>query len=388
VDVIAGLWGRYQLRLAVGHLGLGRAHDALGYGRRAVHLLRRARGARTQLAAALNTLASCHQELGQWADAGKLRFEAVALLATESPASEALCWALIGLGDLCRLRAQYDDAEKLLQRALAVILRRLPGEAVPVALRAAAVNALGILFKDTGRYDEATQAYAEALDILRAGRGGEPPGLAAIWHNMAGLAEARGHPDEAEPLARRAVKLREEELGADHSLVARDLAVLGVALLELHRLDEAEKVFERTLTVLRRLYRSDHYEIGVALGNLAACRLARGDASTAERLFRQGLVIKQTVLGRHHPEVARQLNNLAIALGRQNRSEESAVLHREAVSILQRTLGEPHPLTVACRHNADAVNAFRAVGVLRLEERSTWLTTAGRSGGRGRVRVR
>jgi uncharacterized protein HemY len=42
--------------------------------------------------------------------------------------------ALIGLGDLCRLRAEYDDAEKLLQRALAVILRRLPGEAVPLAL--------------------------------------------------------------------------------------------------------------------------------------------------------------------------------------------------------------------------------------------------------------
>jgi hypothetical protein len=38
------------------------------------------------------------------------------------------------------------------------------------------VNALGILFKGTGRYDEAAQAYAEALDILRAGRGGEPPG--------------------------------------------------------------------------------------------------------------------------------------------------------------------------------------------------------------------
>ena len=103
--------------MAVGHLGLGRPNDALRYGRRAVHDLRRARHAYSEPAVALDTLSSWHQELGRWVDAGQLRAEAVTLLATESLDSAELCLALVRMPDVSGRRAQYDNVEELLQRA-------------------------------------------------------------------------------------------------------------------------------------------------------------------------------------------------------------------------------------------------------------------------------
>ena len=96
-------------------------------------------------------------------------------------------------------------------------------------LKARALTALGIEYKDTGRYDEAARTYGEALDLVTAAEESDHLSAASLWHNLAGLALARGCPGQAAPAAARAVQIRERELGPDHHLVAEDLAVLGAA---------------------------------------------------------------------------------------------------------------------------------------------------------------
>jgi tetratricopeptide (TPR) repeat protein len=350
ITAIERAWGRYRVRLAVGHAALGHPDDALRHARKAAAHLVRAGNADLDLAAALDTLATCQQELGQLEDAAKARRRSVDILNTEAPGSTEWAAALVKLGDLYRFQGHYDQAQELLSQALDGATED-PTDGIP--LRATVLNALGILCKDTGRYDEAAGAYAEALELISAVNGPDHPRAAALWLNLAGLAYARGHPDQAEPLAAHAVQIRERQHGRDHHLVAQDLAVLGAALLDQNRVDEAEPLFERALTIFRRRHPADQYEVAVNLGNLAACHIVRGDPATAERLFRQALTIKQAILGPNHPEIARQLNNLAVAVEQQHRPDEATDLHQRALSILELTLPPSHPLIATSRANEE-----------------------------------
>lgn len=175
---------------------------------------------------------------------------------------DRLAAALTRRGDTVRLSAEYDNAASDLDRA--VITAR------GAAVRAWALNAKGILAKDTGRYDQAAGLYAEALVGLRQVLGDDHPDIATLFHNLAGLEHAKRDFQAGEALARRAVALREKGYGADSAEVAADLAVLGALLAGQGRYDEAEAVFLSTTKAWTRLRGPDHYEVAVASQHLAA----------------------------------------------------------------------------------------------------------------------
>jgi tetratricopeptide (TPR) repeat protein len=348
---LTGRWASFRYRLALGHATHGRPEDALRHATAVVRRRHHPGDQGADLASAYEIVATCHQQLGQLEGAATARRSAVELLERIAPGTSACRLAQVKLGDLVRFQGDFNQAEQILNRALAGIP---VGDNDPAGhpLRAVVLNALGIVYKDTGRYADAEAAYTESLALITATSGGDNPMSASIWHNLAGLAYARNHPEEAASAAARAVAIRERSFGRDHHLVAQDLAVHGVALLELGRTGEAEALFNRALTIFRSRHPADRYEVAVNLGNLAACRLNVEDAAGAEALMREALSIKQTIFGPDHPEIARQLNNLAVAVAAQDRIEEASDLHRQALSIARVALPDDHPLTAACRQNA------------------------------------
>jgi tetratricopeptide (TPR) repeat protein len=346
---LARRWGRYRRRLAAGHLALGHREDAIGHGRAAVRHLQRSDDS-GELVAAYEILATCQQELGDLEAAAAARRSALTVLEQSAPGTTDLVRALVNLGDLLRFQGRFAEAETHLRRALTAAPTYPEGDRARV--RATVLNALGIVYKDTGRYHAAQAAYTEALDLLATTSVSDDSAIASLWHNLAGLAHARGDADRAATAADRAVKLRERAVGPDHQLVAQDLAVHGAALLELGRTTEAEQRFARALTTFRARHPADQYDVAVNLSNLAACRLQRNDPAGAETLFRQGLAIKQAILGQNHPEIARQLNNLAIAVAAQHRHHEANDLHQQALTTARNTLPANHPLTQACAQHA------------------------------------
>jgi tetratricopeptide (TPR) repeat protein len=343
---LARRWAGYRRRLAAGHLLHGRTDDALRHAGAAVRLLRHCPDASGELVAAYDVLASCQRDLGQLEAAGDARRTAAGILQRSAPGSAASALALVQLGDLVRFQGHFDEAETILTRALRDAPNDLDDDGVPV--RARVLNALGIVHKDVGRYDDAEAAYVQALALITSA---DAPGdalVASLWHNIAGLAHARGDAEQAATAAATAVQHREHALGSAHPLVAQDLAVKGAALFDLGRTTEAEQLFARALRIFQARHPADHYDVAVNISNLAACRLHGNDPATAEALFRQGLLIKQTILGADHPEIARQLNNLAVAIAAQHRFDEANQLHRQALAIAQNSLPADHPLTRLC----------------------------------------
>jgi len=208
--------------------------------------------------------------------------------------------ALIQLGEALRLLGHFPEAEDALKRA--VQLADTPDPPDPIS-RAMALNGLGIVFKDTQRFELAGQCYRQALTLLEQTIGPNDLELAPLYHNRAGLEHAQDRFTEGEPLARRALELRAAHEGLETSGAAADLAVLGALLLGQQRYAEAETVLERSLAIWQDRYGQQHFEVAVVKHNLAALYQARGDQPRALRTLSQVLDIKWHILGPTHPDV-------------------------------------------------------------------------------------
>lgn len=199
-----------------------------------------------------------------------------------------------------RLLGRFPDAEDAQELAVQLAEGNHPPDPIN---RAMALNGLGIIFKDTQRFEQAGQHYQQALMLLEQTLGPRDLELAPLYHNLAGLQHAQDHFVEGEPFARRALELRAAHEGRETTGAAGDLAVLGALLLGQQRYTEAEAVLERSLAIWQGRYGQHHYEVAVVKHNLAALYQARGDVARALRTFTEVLDIKSHILGATHADV-------------------------------------------------------------------------------------
>jgi tetratricopeptide (TPR) repeat protein len=207
---------------------------------------------------------------------------------------------LVRLGETLRLLGQFPGAENVLERAMQLADTLHPPDPIN---RAMALNDLGILYKDTQRFEQAEQHYRQALHLLEQTLGADHLELAPLYHNLAGLEHAQDRFTEGEPFARHAIEIRAKHEGLETTGASGDLAVLGALLLGQKRYAEAETVLERSLAIWQGKYGPQHYEAAVVKHNLAAIYQACGDQSRALRTYADVFHIKSHILGPTHPDV-------------------------------------------------------------------------------------
>ncbi|MFJ5695969.1 tetratricopeptide repeat protein [Arthrobacter sp. NPDC093125] len=251
---------------------------------------------------------------------------------------------LTRLGTSLRLAGRFAEASSVLTSARALDC----WDRLEPLRRAATLNALGILAKDTGRYGEAAEFYAQSQAILEGDPEIDRRQLAALHHNIAGLVHAQRLYVEAEPEIRSALAIRRGIESADCVAVAADLSVLGAVLNGQGRLGEAEEALLTARGIWEARYGEEHYEVAVQLNNLGSIQQKRSDFDGAAASYHQALHIKERVLGSHHPEIAALLNNIADLESDQGQVSDARIHYAEALSIFRQTLGHEHPSTRTC----------------------------------------
>jgi CHAT domain-containing protein len=191
------------------------------------------------------------------------------------------------LGDLQRLRGDFDGAEQHLRRA------RERQEGL-VAESAALARTLGL--------------------------------MAEVRYRVHDLAEA-------EVLARRALAMH-ERLGAETLEQASALSVLGVVAYDESRIDAAQRFAERALAIRQRLA-PESQVLSQSLNNLGQLADWRGDPIAAEDYYRRSLAIRRRISPGSLTLVG-ALANLSNILSRTGRFEEAEPLMREALQIQER----------------------------------------------------
>jgi tetratricopeptide (TPR) repeat protein len=261
----------------------------------------------------------------------------------------SLARALRPLGTAQRARGRYREAERTFTRAL----DRASAGFGPASIEVAELhNDLGMTFKYVGRFGDAEAAYGRARAILEGLPDVDPEDLAALFHNLGGLAHARGDFETAEPLARRAVEIRSRSLGPRAPATLLDRSAHAAIVAGLGRSDEAEASIRELLGDLELTLGPDHPEVAVAVNNLAALVQARGALAEAETLYRRVIAIKEAAFGDDSPTLALPLNNLATVLRAKGAGAAAAGLYERAMKLLEGSVSDDHPHLLAIRRNA------------------------------------
>lgn len=155
--------------------------------------------------------------------------------------------------------------------------------------------------------------------------------------------------DEAESLAREALRIREQELGPKHPEVAIGLNNLAQILPATNEWEEAESLYTRALAIDEAHYGPEHRNVAIRLSKLAGILFYTNHLDEAESLMRRALAINEATYGPENFAVAPLLNNLADVLQTANRMEEAEALRRRALPIYEENLGPEHGV-VAQQH--------------------------------------
>ncbi|MEO8195249.1 MAG: serine/threonine-protein kinase [Thermoanaerobaculia bacterium] len=285
---------------------------------------------------------------------------------------------LLTMGTLYQKLARYDDAQPLLEEALA-LSRSEYGATSAEAARA--LVALGDLAYWRDNYDEALTRQRAALAIFDAGGPLLAAEAASARFNVGTVLRLLGHHDEALAEELAALEL-ERELHGESSL--EFAAVATGAALSLHNLardEEAIAYAVEALAIRREKLPADHPAIADTLEALGLSRISLGDSTRATRELEECLAIRRRVYGDQHPEVLEALNDLASALEAGARFEDALALRREAMSLAQRILPAGSDslgiqvnnfavLSFRLGNFADAAGGFRAAA-------ASWRASAG-----------
>jgi tetratricopeptide (TPR) repeat protein len=265
-------------------------------------------------------------------------------------------------GTRLRIQGQFASAEPLLREGLAAAEQAPSSEGGALV---EALNALGLLCKDLGRYDEARSHYERALALLQRAGAAEPDDIATLYHNLGGIEHARGDYAAGEAFARRGLAIRTSLDNADPFLVATDKVALAAILDGLTRYVEAERQYLEAVATFERTPGQHDIELGVALNDLGAQYARRGRIEQAAALLTRAVDLKRCVLGPRHPDTAVTLNNLAITCKRAGELSRAATLAAEALVILEETLPADHPGLAVCRANEELLSAAASLALSR-----------------------
>jgi hypothetical protein len=126
---------------------------------------------------------------------------------------------------------------------------------------------VGTLASDTGLVG----TLAGVAGVAGSPADGDPHLVAAVLHNLAGLAHVEGRFAAAEAPARAALALHERLDGPGSSTAAADTAVLGAVLPGMGRFEESEAALVRAMTIWLRHAGPGHHEVAGCLHTWASC---------------------------------------------------------------------------------------------------------------------
>ena len=115
-----------------------------------------------------------------------------------------------------------------------------------------AYNRYNTLYQQ-GRYSEAEPYAKEALRLGNEELGRNDPAVVVLLDNLANLHRAQGRYAEAEPLYKRSLEIKKKALGPEHPDVAESLEVYAALLRQIARAGQAESM-ETPAKAIRAAY--------------------------------------------------------------------------------------------------------------------------------------
>ncbi len=235
---------------------------------------------------------------------------------------------------------RYEEAESLLQSAL-TMWSDLRGPEHPAITEA--LGALAVLRHERGDYDEAEQLTRRALAIKRKElKSDEHEDITNILNNLGVLLQDKGDLVGAETIFRRVLKIDRKMYGDDHLYVGMDLSGLAGLLRDKGDYAKSEEVAAQAIAILRK---HNHPGLAITLGGLGATVIAKGDTQAAEPILAEALQVGLRHFGEKNQDVAKIRSRYGLCLVQLKRFDEAERQLQAALPILRDSLGQDNEVT-------------------------------------------
>jgi len=247
--------------------------------------------------------------------------------------------------------AQGKDTE-LLRTILDDAAERIDaGEIEDAVIEAALRETVGSTLAAIGQYEEAEPMLRRALEIRESGLGSGDEKTIDSLGDLSSLLLARGRLDEAEPVVREALARAGAEFGPEDERTLRAMQRLGSLLMARARYDEAEKQLRAALEGQRKLLGESDSQTLRSMNALGLLLNTQGRPGEAEVYLREAMRGFRNEKGDEHPMTLSAINNVGAVLQSQGKLAEAEPFLRESLESSRVTFGEGHPDTLRAAHN-------------------------------------
>ena len=303
------------------------------------------------LAKAYHNLASAYRAESRYHDAAGSFQRAIDLRESLYGSNDlTLLPVLNDFGSMYIDMADYGQAERILQRAMAIV--RLHDARRTVA-GADVLNNLAVIDREQGRMAEAEQLYRQALDVYRATSDAQREVKAL--NNLGRVLAAQKRDKEAERLYRQAIAEAKQKLGPSDPGLALGLSNLAKFLISRRKFSAAEPLLKRAEAIDGAAFGVNSARLGYDLANEGMAAAGRKRYADAETFYERSLAILEKALPPNHPEVGRAMARLADAYGHADRWDDSEKLYRRAIENLQKAWGSDDPHLIGILESYEAV---------------------------------
>ena len=208
-------------------------------------------------------------------------------------------------------------------------------------------STLGEVYQELGAYNDAEKMLERALEIYEPRLPPDDPVLTQCQSDLALALSSQGKGSKAEELQKRALLMRTKHFGAASLPVAEALQNLGVILAGEAQLSDAEKCFRQAWEIRKKALGPENVQVAASMDGVANMLNAQGQWKAAEAMFRATGDLYGRLLGQQDPNYVAALNGLVQALLSEGKLKEAEADARRSVVIEQKLFGPEHPLIAA-----------------------------------------
>jgi tetratricopeptide (TPR) repeat protein/predicted Ser/Thr protein kinase len=252
------------------------------------------------------------------------------------------------IGDTYKALGLYPEAQRHLERALALQDKALPQEHRD---RLHTLNNLAEVYWYQSKYDQAAPLFTAALAGRRRVLGENNRETLSTTTNVAALQWAQGKYGEAEALYTKALDSMRRVLGPEHPDALLTMNNLALLYTQQGKLAQGQPLYTTALEGRTQVLGPDHPDTLSTMSNLASLYARQGRFDQAELLFTKATDAMRRVLGEEHPETLRSANNLGFVYLSSKKVAEAEQLYSKTLDTQRRVLGNDHPDTLATMAN-------------------------------------
>jgi TonB family protein len=160
--------------------------------------------------------------------------------------------------------------------------------------------------------------------------------------NVVSLYNAKQY-DEAIPIAKRVVEIRERILGNDNVSTASAYINLAELYLAKQNYSAAEVAYEHVLGIYEKVFGVDKPENAAIIESLALINYVKGNFNKSETLYQKNLAIREQALGLENSDVAKAVMKLAEFYRSRREYKNAEPLFLRAIAINDKVLPKDDP---------------------------------------------